>query len=110
LGDRDWVGIDELVTAVNDNRRRSTLQSLQALTNGISAYQQKNGSLPGARDIVALTDILHPNYMPDLVRSDAWGRAILFEVTPNGFRLLSFGPDGVRGTPDDIQLPASTGP
>src|SRR5262245_41621714 len=31
LGDRDWVGLDELVAAINENRRRSTLQSLQSL-------------------------------------------------------------------------------
>src|SRR5262249_10901949 len=74
LGDRDWVGLDELITAVNDNRRRATLQSLQALANGIATFRQRNGSLPNAKDISTLNDILHPNYMKDLVQTDAWGR------------------------------------
>src|SRR6185295_2235921 len=37
LGDRDWVGVDELLAATHDNRRRATLQSLQLLANGIAA-------------------------------------------------------------------------
>jgi hypothetical protein len=110
LGDRDWVGLDELVTAVNDNRRRATLQSLQLVANGIAAFRQRNGTLPNAKDIVSLSDILHPTYMTDLVRTDAWGHPILFETTPSGYFLLSFGPDGIRGTADDIQLPASSKP
>jgi len=110
LGDRDWVGVDELIAAVNDNRRRATLKSLQLLAVGIAAFQQKNGSAPNAKDIVTLTDILHPGYMTDLVRTDAWGRPILFESSPAGYRLLSFGPDGMQGTPDDIQLPSSPTP
>jgi len=110
LGDRDWVGLDELVTAINDNRRRSTLQSLQTLARGITAFQQRNGSLPSAKDIESLNDVLHPNYMTDLVQTDAWGRPILFEIAPPGYRLLSLGPDGIRGTADDIQLPTTTAP
>jgi hypothetical protein len=110
LGDRDWVGVDELIAAINDNRRKVTLQSLQALAKGIAAFQQRNGSLPNAKDIETLTDILHPNYMSVLVRTDAWGHPFLFEITPPGNRLVSFGPDVIRGTADDIQLPASTAP
>src|SRR6185436_8756291 len=46
LGDRDWVGVDELIAAVNDNRRRATLKSLQLLAVGIAAFRQKNGNVP----------------------------------------------------------------
>jgi hypothetical protein len=43
--------------------------------------------------------------MKDLVRTDAWGHPIDYEVTGSAYRLVSSGPDGVRGTPDDIMLP-----
>src|SRR5438045_1402449 len=35
LGDRDWVGVDEIVAAVNESRRRTTQESLQKLASGV---------------------------------------------------------------------------
>ena len=104
MGDRDWVGVDEIIAAVNESRRRTTLESFQKLATGIEAYRQRNGVSPNASEIVGLTNILHPNYMTDLVRLDAWGRPIRYEVVGTSFRLLSDGADGVRGTPDDLML------
>ncbi|HET9130051.1 MAG TPA: type II secretion system protein GspG [Terriglobia bacterium] len=104
MGDRDWVGVAEIIAAVNESRKRTTLESFQKLARGIEAYRQQNGTSPNATDIVSLTNILHPTYMTDLVRLDAWGRPIRYEVTGASFRLLSDGADGIRGTADDLQL------
>jgi hypothetical protein len=104
LGDRDWVGVEELLAAVNEGRRRMTMESLQKLAAGIMAYRQGTGSSPNATDIVGLTNLLHPLYMMDLIRQDAWGRPIHYEVSATGYRLFSFGADGIRGTADDIVL------
>ena len=109
LGDRDWISLDELLAAVNEGRRRTTSESMQQLADGIETYRSRNGSLPGARDIVALTDTLHPAYMSLLVREDGWGNPILYEVTGNAtFRLISAGADGRRGTSDDIILTSAS--
>lgn len=105
LGDRDWIDLNELLAAVNEGRRRETVQSMEKLIAGINGYQQRNGSVPNVRNIVALTDLLHPGYMTELVRLDGWGNPIEFEPTPTGFRLTSRGPDTLRGSPDDIVLP-----
>src|SRR5947207_9488174 len=78
LGDRDWISLDELLAAVNEGRRRTTSQSMQQLADAVEKYRVSNGSLPGARDIVALTDLLHPAYMSQLVREDGWGNAIVY--------------------------------
>jgi hypothetical protein len=104
MGDRDWIGVDEIITAVNESRRRTTLESFQKLATGISVFEQQTGSAPKATDIVSLTNILHPTYMADLVRLDAWGHQIRYEVTGSRFRLISDGADGVRGTADDLLL------
>ena len=104
LGDRDWVGVAEIVSAVNESRSRTTMESFRKLAAGIATFRQRNGAAPDALEIVGLTNILHPTYMADLVRLDAWGRPIRYEIVGTGFRLLSDGPDGVRGTPDDILL------
>lgn len=110
LGDRDWISLDELVAAVNEGRRRTTSQSMQQLAAAVEKYRTANGSLPNARDIVALTDALHPTYMSDLIREDGWGRPIAYEVTGSTtFRFVSAGPDGRRGTADDIVIDTATG-
>jgi hypothetical protein len=105
LGDQDWIDLNELLAAVNEGRRRQTIQGMEKLVAGIQQYQMKNGSVPNVRDIVALTDTLHPLYMSDLVRLDGWGNPIEYEVRPTGFQLISKGADGLRGSPDDIVLP-----
>lgn len=106
LGDRDWISLDELMAAINESRRRTTSESMQQLADGIEKYQNgNNGSLPNARDIVALTDTLHPSYMTALIREDGWGNPIIYEITGNStFRLLSRGADGRRGTADDVVI------
>ncbi len=103
MGELGWMNMTELVAAVNDGRRRDTVASLNKVVAGINGYRQTNGSIPSARDLVTLTDLLHPLYMTDLIRVDAWGKSIDFEVTSaSSFRLVSKGPDGVGGTTDDI--------
>ena len=106
LGDRDWIDLNELLAAINEARKRETTEAMQKLVAGVDGYRTKNGSLPIARDIVTLTDILHPLYMGELIRADGWGNPIDYELTaPTTFRLVSRGADGLRGTPDDIVLP-----
>jgi hypothetical protein len=104
LGDREWISLDELLTAINEGRRRTTSESMQQLIAGVEKYRAaNNGALPTARDIVALTDALHPSYMATLIREDAWGHPFGYEVLGNSaFRLVSAGADGRRGTADDI--------
>jgi hypothetical protein len=105
LGDRDWISLNELLAAINEGRQRTTSQSMQQLAEGVEKYRASNGALPAARDIVALTDKLHPSYMSQLVREDGWGQPIVYEVTGSStFRLVSPGADGRRGTADDVVI------
>src|SRR6266849_1854539 len=111
LGDREWISLDELLAGIDEGRRRATTNGMQQLAEAVEKFRSTNGSLPNARDIAALTDILNPKYMTELVREDGWGKPILYEIMgPTAFRLTSDGPDGRRGTSDDIvvtaQLPA----
>ncbi|HYR83437.1 MAG TPA: type II secretion system protein GspG [Terriglobia bacterium] len=108
LGDRDWISLDELLAAINEGRRKVTAEGLRKLADGIAKYRERNGSIPDVRDIVTLTDILHPAYVDELVREDAWGHPIDYQVSGGtAFKLVSPGPDGRRGTADDIVLDSS---
>jgi hypothetical protein len=102
LGDQNWVSVNELVAALNDARKRETSASIDKLGAGVAAYRQRNGTLPPAGDIKALTDVLHPQYMKDLVIDDGWGHPMDVEVSGTDLRFRSLGPDGRRGTSDDI--------
>lgn len=101
LGDQNWISIAELVVALNESKKKITESSLEKLTAGVASFRQKNGSAPTGGDIKALSDALHPQYMKDLVWEDAWGRLIEVEATPT-LRFRSLGPDGQRGTSDDL--------
>jgi hypothetical protein len=105
LGDQNWVSVPELVAAINESRRKATATSLQKLSAGVAAYRQRNGSLPAANNVQTLADFLHPQYMTDLIFDDAWGRPIEVETAANELRFRSLGPDGSRGTADDIIFP-----
>jgi hypothetical protein len=102
LGDQNWISVAELVTALNEAKKRETTASLGKLVAGVGAYRQGTGSIPAARDIKGLSDVLHPLYMKDLVIEDSWGRPIELETSGNDLKFRSLGPDGQRGTADDI--------
>ena len=78
---------------------------MEKLGAGIAATGSGTDLLPAAGDIKALSDVLHPQYMKDLVLEDGWGRLIQVESSGPGLRFRSVGPDGQRGTPDDIVSP-----
>ena len=77
-GDRDWISLDELLAAINEGRRRTTVQAMQNLSAAVENYRTTNGALPKAGDIVALSDMLHPSYMSVLVREDGWGNPLVY--------------------------------
>jgi hypothetical protein len=105
LGDQNWVPIVEFERTLNELRKKDTVASFRKLDAGVAAYRQRNGSAPSAATILALSDALHPQFMSDLVLNDAWGRPIVVEMSGASLRFRSLGPDGQRGTADDVLFP-----
>ena len=105
LGDRNWMEITAFLSALEEARTRQTRESLQKLLDGLRRYKEKNGPYPPADNIVKLSDLLFPTYMSEVIRYDGWNREFIFNLTsPDTFQLISLGPDGIRGTSDDIIL------
>lgn len=105
LGDRNWVEIKAFLSALEEARARETRESLQKLLDGLKKYKEKNGQYPQAENIVKLTDFLVPTYMAEVIRYDGWNREFIFNLSSSdSFQLISVGPDGIRGTSDDIIL------
>jgi hypothetical protein len=106
LADRKWVKIEDMQQALTDLRWLETHRRLLQLAQGLLSYRSAMNAFPPKSDIVTLTDLLMPRYMPQLVRTDAWGRELLYEPLSRGarFKLTSAGPDGKFTTADDLVL------
>ena len=108
LGDREWINTVDLTATLNETRRRQTVSMMEELASAIEKYRMSKGSLPPAKDIGTLVDILYPDYMKDLVRFDGWGQEIQYSISGATFRLRSRGLDGMFYTDDDVVVTAGT--
>lgn len=94
---------------------RITAAQTQISTFGtaLDAYEVDNGSYP--RGSEGLEDLVNQPrdaknwkgpYIKDAIPRDPWGNAYVYECpgkqNPNGYDLLSYGPDGKEGGDDDI--------
>ena len=106
LADKQWESVDRLRQALNDVRWLQSQMSMLELAQGLLRYYQAKGSFPPTSGIVALTDLLQPQYMPRLVRTDAWGSEIDYQQLSAGqrYQITSAGPDRHMNTRDDIVL------
>src|SRR2546425_9849853 len=46
LGDREWISLDELLSGINEGRRRTTTDAMQKLADAVEKYRASTGSLP----------------------------------------------------------------
>jgi hypothetical protein len=68
---------------------------VKAMMNGVEVYRSATGAAP------ARLEDLVPNYVRDL-HPDPWGNNYVFYRGAGGVAIVSAGPDGLLGTPDDI--------
>jgi len=105
LGKRPWEKLDDILRALEQVKTEQTRKLLEQVAAAIEKYREANGALPDFKDYVSLSDTLSPKYMNPLIREDAWHNPLAASRSaPGTVRLLSAGPDGRTGTPDDIEL------
>ena len=109
IGDRQWVDIEMLAEALEAQRTEETAAAMRKLANGLAEYQVRNGALPEIDPAGRLSDVLHPLFMSELIREDAWGAEIQYELLDASYRLRSSGSDRVVGNSDDVVLDGPTG-
>lgn len=112
LGTDDWVDLARFEAALTRVETEETTSDLRMLAAGVEAYREANGAWPEVTAGSSLPDLLHPIFVTDLIREDAWGEPFLYEASANAFRLRSSGPDRREGTDDDIEVsgPADDSP
>lgn len=83
-------------------------RSLSALAEALGRYKFHCGVYPSAEQglvALALKESPHKGWIGPYIkgiRRDPWKREYVYEPGTNSVVLLSLGPDGVRGTADDI--------
>ncbi|MBZ5499578.1 MAG: type II secretion system protein GspG [Acidobacteriia bacterium] len=105
VGHGQWEKVNDIMRALQQVKIDETRQSLEKIAAATEAYRQKNGRLPEFKDYIGLSDALYPLYLSPLIREDAWKHPLAaFRLGSDAIRLISAGPDGKQGTPDDIEL------
>jgi general secretion pathway protein G len=94
-------------------RQTAALTQISTFGTALNAFEVDTGSYPRGQDglqqlLVAPPDITGwrgPYLMSD-IPLDPWGHAYIYEfpgrLNPNGYDIVSMGPDGQPGTADDI--------
>lgn len=103
IGDRRWERVDRILAALDESRSREAERQLNLVREGIRLYAAAEGRLPAPQSFEKLTDMLTPEYVPEVVRDDPWWRSYEYRVHgPGDFEVRSAGPDGELDTPDDL--------
>jgi len=105
LGNRPWEKIDDFFHELEDRKVAETRRLLETVAAAVDKYRERHGRLPTFTDYVSLSDVLSPDFLNPLVREDAWKRPLAaFHPNADTVRLVSAGPDGKLGSPDDLVI------
>ena len=89
-------------------KARSTARSIEATNQAAQIHEAIGGSRTGAATPGPVTPTSHPGLAPRLYDPDPWGNAYRVKPDPNGgpgHVVTSDGPDGKKGTEDDLRHP-----
>ena len=106
-GNREWVIVDPLVAAVNEEKKKQARADLESIAKALEQFHRDRGSYVVSDRQAVVIDQLNPRYLPQIIRIDPWHQAYKYLGERDRFTLRSIGPDGKENTPDDIILSQS---
>ncbi len=101
-GNRDWVRIDSVVAALDDQKRRRAREELDLIATALEKFRSERGFYVVADKQAVAIDYLSPRYLQRVIRVDPWHQPYGYLGERERFTLRSSGPDGKADTPDDI--------
>ena len=103
-GNRDWVSLEPLVVAVNEQKEKQARAELDLIAKALEKFRKDRGFyVVSDKESVAI-DFLSPRYLARVIRLDPWHQPYKYSGERDHFTLRSTGPDGKADTPDDILL------
>ena len=107
-GRRDWVSLETLVAAANEEKVRRARADLQAIARALEEFRSERHAYVVSDSEVVLIDHLSPRYLKRVIRLDPWNRPYHYRGDSVSFTLSSTGADGKENTPDDISVSGPT--
>lgn len=101
----EMVGeLEALWRSVNERKAARAREDLAVIREALEAFRRERGFYVVGEDSVVLLDYLSPRYAKRLIRIDPWHNPYRYAGSTAAYTLASDGPDGKRGTADDVTL------
>jgi hypothetical protein len=104
VGDNNWVRLEPLVAAVNEEKQKRARGDLDLIARALEKFRKDRGFYIVSDKQAVAIDYLSPRYLARVIRSDPWHQPYLYLGERDHFTLRSSGPDGKPDTADDISL------
>lgn len=88
--------------AANTRKAERARAEMAVVRAALEAFRREHGFYVVADSDAVLMDHLSPSYIERIIRLDPWHRPYRYAGTRDAFTLVSDGPDGKQGTPDDV--------
>lgn len=103
-GNRDWVRLESVVNALNEQKHLKARAELETIAKALEQFRRDRGFyVVSDKESVAI-DHLSPRYLSQVIRVDPWHQPYKYQGQPDNFILSSAGPDRKDNTADDIRL------
>jgi hypothetical protein len=103
-GKRDWINVETVFAAVNDEKRKTARADLEVIAQALEKFRSERGYYWVADKESVLIDHLSPRYLSRVIRLDPWRQPYIYQGQRDRFTLTSSGPDRKEATGDDIIL------
>ena len=103
-GNRDWVPLEPLSAAVNEQKQKQARAELELIATALEKFRKDRGFYVVSDKQSVAIDFLSPRYLVRVIRVDPWHQPYKYLGERDHFTLRSSGPDGKADTPDDILL------
>ena len=93
------------VQGLDRARRERSLDHLEQLRTALTRYAiDHDGAVPEGSSLGSVSAELSPRYLPLVPAEDGWGNTMSYSSDGRSYSIVSAGPDGETGTPDDLSL------
>jgi hypothetical protein len=103
-GKREWVPLQPLVTALNEEKQRKARTDLELMARALELFRSERGHYVVSDKHSVAIDHLNPRYLSQVIRVDPWRQPYKYDGQRDHFILRSSGPDAKDDTADDIKL------
>ena len=106
-GNRDWVKLEPLLAAVNEEKQKKARAELALIARALERFRKDRGYYVVSDSQAVAIDHLSPRYLAQVIRVDPWHQPYKYQGERDHYTLRSSGPDGKDNTADDIELAGS---